>query len=88
MTDTSRTIGPVADKVREQHQKTSDELSNLYASRQTPNNPTATGQPLTHYHSFFSELLSWNNPRTYHSPPELPAHAGCARNTRDRWFRH
>lgn len=56
--------GPVADKVREQHQKTSDELSNLYASRQTPNNPTATGQPLTHYHSFFSELLSWNNPRT------------------------
>lgn len=62
--DSSRTIGPVADKVREQHQKTSDELSNLYASRQTPNNPTATGQPLTHYHSFFSELLSWNNPRT------------------------
>lgn len=64
MADSSRTIGPVADKVREQHQKTSDELSNLYASRQTPNNPTATGQPLTHYHSFFSELLSWNNPRT------------------------
>lgn len=62
--DSLRTIGPVADKVREQHQKTSDELSNLYASRQTPNNPTATGQPLTHYHSFFSELLSWNNPRT------------------------
>lgn len=59
----SVTNGPVADKVREQHQKTSDELSNLYASRQTPNNPTATGQPLTHYHSFFSELLSWNNPR-------------------------
>lgn len=64
MADSLRTIGPVADKVREQHQKTSDELSNLYASRQTPNNPTATGQPLTHYHSFFSELLSWNNPRT------------------------
>ncbi|KUI63804.1 Reticulon-like protein 1 [Cytospora mali] len=59
----SVTNGPVADKVKEQHQKTSDEFSNLAASRQTPNNPAATGQPLTHYHSFFSELLSWNNPR-------------------------
>lgn len=72
MANTSPTVGPVADKVREEHQKTSDELSNLYASRQTPNNPTATGQPLTHYHSFFSELLSWNNPRTYHNPTRTP----------------
>ncbi|KAJ4385501.1 hypothetical protein N0V93_009929 [Gnomoniopsis smithogilvyi] len=55
--------GPVAQKVSEQHAKTSAELSNLAASRQTPANPAATGQPLTHYHSFFSELLSWKNPR-------------------------
>ncbi|ROW16809.1 hypothetical protein VPNG_01568 [Cytospora leucostoma] len=59
----SVTNGPVADKVKEQHQKTSNEFSNLAAARQTPNNPAVTGQPLTHYHSFFSELLSWNNPR-------------------------
>lgn len=67
--------GPVVDKAKEQHLKTSNELSNLAASRQTPTNPAATGQPLTHYHSFFSELLSWNNPRTYipQSPPGLPS---------------
>ncbi|KAH7165511.1 Reticulon-domain-containing protein [Dactylonectria macrodidyma] len=57
------TNGPVAQNVMEHTQKTSDELSNLAAARRTPANPAATGQPLTHYHSFFSELLSWNNPR-------------------------
>lgn len=65
--------GPVADKVKDQHQKTSAEFSNLAASRQTPSNPAATGQPLTHYHSFFSEVLSWNNPRTYTQPSLAPA---------------
>ncbi|PSR82362.1 Reticulon-domain-containing protein [Coniella lustricola] len=55
--------GPVAQKVSDEHQRTTAELSNLAAARQTPSNPAATGQPLTHYHSFFSELLSWNNPR-------------------------
>lgn len=55
--------GPVAQNVKDQHQKTANEFSNLAAARQTPANPAATGQPLTHYHSFFSELLSWNNPR-------------------------
>ncbi|KAH7145760.1 Reticulon-domain-containing protein [Dactylonectria estremocensis] len=55
--------GPVAQNVMEHTQKTSDELSNLAAARRTPATPAATGQPLTHYHSFFSELLSWNNPR-------------------------
>ncbi|KAK4218549.1 Reticulon-domain-containing protein [Rhypophila decipiens] len=55
--------GPVAQNVLDQHQKTTSEFSNLAAARQTPANPAATGQPLTHYHSFFSELLSWNNPR-------------------------
>ncbi|KAG5984331.1 hypothetical protein E4U55_005216 [Claviceps digitariae] len=59
----SVTNGPVAQNVKEQQMKTQTEFSNLAASRRTPVNPAATGQPLTHYHSFFSELLSWKNPR-------------------------
>ncbi|KAJ3514027.1 hypothetical protein NM208_g15103 [Fusarium decemcellulare] len=55
--------GPVAQNVYDHTQKASNELSNLAAARRTPSTPAATGQPLTHYHSFFSELLSWNNPR-------------------------
>ncbi|KAI0482863.1 Reticulon-domain-containing protein [Xylariaceae sp. FL0804] len=55
--------GPVAQNVKDQGAKTSNEFSNLASARQTPSQPAATGQPLTHYHSFFSELLSWNNPR-------------------------
>ncbi|KAI0013092.1 Reticulon-domain-containing protein [Xylariaceae sp. FL0662B] len=55
--------GPVAQNVKDQGAKTSAEFSNLANARQTPSQPAATGQPLTHYHSFFSELLSWNNPR-------------------------
>lgn len=55
--------GPVAQNVMDHTQKASNELSNLAASRKTPSTPAATGQPLTHYHSFFSEVLSWNNPR-------------------------
>ncbi|KAI9645571.1 hypothetical protein NHQ30_006313 [Ciborinia camelliae] len=55
--------GPVADNVREQHAKTQAEFSNLANSRTTPTTPAATGQQLTHYHSFFSSLLSWDNPR-------------------------
>ncbi|RDA88064.1 hypothetical protein CP532_5264, partial [Ophiocordyceps camponoti-leonardi (nom. inval.)] len=59
----SITNGPVAQSVKDHSAKASSELSTLAASRKTPASPTATGQPLTHYHSFFSELLSWNNPR-------------------------
>lgn len=59
----SVTNGPVAQNVKDQTAKTNDEFSNLANARQRPSNPTATGQPLTHYHSFFSELLSWRNPR-------------------------
>ncbi|KAL0933160.1 cell lysis protein [Colletotrichum truncatum] len=55
--------GPVAQNVKDQSAKASVELGNLAASRRTPSNPAATGQPLTHYHSFFFELISWNNPR-------------------------
>jgi len=55
--------GPVMEKARVESSKTQAEFSNLAASRQTPETPAATGQQLTHYHSFFSSLLSWNNPR-------------------------
>lgn len=55
--------GPVAQNVMDQSAKASAELSNLAAARHPPNYTAATGQPLTHYHSFFSELLSWRNPR-------------------------
>ncbi|CAM1511386.1 Fc.00g088990.m01.CDS01 [Cosmosporella sp. VM-42] len=55
--------GPIAQNVKGQTDAASNELSNLAASRKTPSKPAATGQPLTHYHSFFFELLSWKNPR-------------------------
>lgn len=57
--------GPVAENVMDQSAKTTAEMSNLAAARHPPNYTAATGQPLTHYHSFFSELLSWRNPRTH-----------------------
>lgn len=50
--------GPVADKVKDQQAKTSSEFSNLANSRTKPDQGAATGQPLTHYHSFFYNLLS------------------------------
>lgn len=49
--------------MRDQHAKTQAEFSNLANSRAPPAKPAATGQQLTHYHSFFSSLLSWDNPR-------------------------
>jgi hypothetical protein len=55
--------GPVAQNAKEEAMKTSNEFSNLAAARTTPSQPAATGQSLTHYHSFFSALLSWENPR-------------------------
>lgn len=55
--------GPVADKARQETQQTQNEFSNLAASRATPDTQTATGQNLTHYHSMFYNLLSWENPR-------------------------
>ncbi|ELR08597.1 hypothetical protein VC83_02223 [Pseudogymnoascus destructans] len=55
--------GPVAESVKAEATKTSAELSALSAKRQTPATRTATGQPLTHYHSFFGSLFSWENPR-------------------------
>jgi hypothetical protein len=56
--------GPVAQNVMDQSSKASAEMSNLAAARHPPSYKAATGQNLTNYHSFFSELLSWRNPRT------------------------
>ncbi|KAI9804184.1 MAG: hypothetical protein M1825_001586 [Sarcosagium campestre] len=49
--------------VKAQIGNTTNEFSNLANSRTTPSEKTATGQQLTHYHSMFYNLLSWENPR-------------------------
>ncbi|KAK3721942.1 hypothetical protein LTR37_002758 [Vermiconidia calcicola] len=59
----SLNAGPMADKARYEADNTKTSFSNLAASKQTPSTQTATGQDLTHYHSFFYNLLSWENPR-------------------------
>ncbi|KAF1956964.1 hypothetical protein CC80DRAFT_515856 [Byssothecium circinans] len=55
--------GPVADKAKAEGAKTKAEFADLANARTTPDQPAATGQPLTHYHSMFYRLLSWKNPR-------------------------
>ncbi|KAF2277112.1 uncharacterized protein EI97DRAFT_449853 [Westerdykella ornata] len=55
--------GPIAENVKAQTAKTKDEFADLANARTTPDQPAATGQPLTHYHSLFYRLLSWRNPR-------------------------
>ncbi|KAF2704577.1 hypothetical protein K504DRAFT_507052 [Pleomassaria siparia CBS 279.74] len=55
--------GPVAQNVKAEATKTSNEFADLANARTTPEHPAATGQPLTHYHSLFYRLLSWKNPR-------------------------
>ena len=55
--------GPAAEKARQEATQTKSEFTNLASARQTPTTQTATGQNLTHYHSFFYNLLSWENPR-------------------------
>jgi len=55
--------GPVGSTVKNQSAKTSSEFKDLANARTTPDQPAATGQPLTHYHSMFYRLLSWKNPR-------------------------
>lgn len=54
--------GPMAESVKEQHAKTTSEFQNLADSRAPPSQSAATGQPLTHYHSFFYNLLSVSIP--------------------------
>jgi len=55
--------GPVAESVKNQSAKTSNELSGLANARTAPSYTAANGQNLTNYHSFFYSLLSWEHPR-------------------------
>ncbi|TKA53127.1 hypothetical protein B0A49_10962, partial [Cryomyces minteri] len=55
--------GPVAQNIKDEAGKTQSEFSNLASARKTPDQKAATGQELTHYHSMFYSLLSWENPR-------------------------
>lgn len=55
--------GPVGQNVQAESAKTKNEFADLANARTTPDEPAATGQPLTHYHSLFYRLLSWKNPR-------------------------
>lgn len=57
------TNGPVAESASKELNTTKNEFSNLAAARHTPSSTTANGQNLTHYHSMFYSLLSWENPR-------------------------
>ncbi|KAF2458586.1 Reticulon-domain-containing protein [Lineolata rhizophorae] len=53
----------MAQGMKDEKAKTGAEFSDLANARTTPDQPAATGQPLTHYHSMFYRLLSWKNPR-------------------------
>lgn len=55
--------GPVATNARNEVNQTKNEFSDLASSRQVPEHTAATGQKLTHYHSFFYTLLLWEHPR-------------------------
>lgn len=57
-------VGPVAEKAKAEASATRNEFADLANSRQTPSQPAATGQPLTHYHSLFYRLLSVSIPYT------------------------
>ncbi|KAJ5814555.1 Reticulon [Penicillium riverlandense] len=57
------TGSPVVDNLKNEASRTTDELRDLKNSRVTPSTTTATGQPLTHYHSLLYSLLSWEQPR-------------------------
>ena len=52
----------MAENARIQMDKTSNEFSNVANSRKVPDQPAATGQPLTHYHSLFYNILSVSLP--------------------------
>ncbi|CAI4212591.1 unnamed protein product [Parascedosporium putredinis] len=55
--------GPVSQAAQDQVNKTANEFANLNASRKATPGTAATSQRLTHYHSYFFDLLAWKNPR-------------------------
>jgi len=59
----SITDGPMIQKAKTEANKTTAEFNDVANSRRVPDQKTATGQSLTHYHSMFYTILSWKNPR-------------------------
>ncbi|KAI9835502.1 MAG: hypothetical protein M1838_005278 [Thelocarpon superellum] len=55
--------GPVGQTVKQEYSNTANEFQNVANSRVQPAHTAANGQPLTHYHSMFYNILSWENPR-------------------------
>ena len=80
--------GPVAQNVKDQSAKTTAEFNDLANSRQTPDYKAATGQPLTPYHSLFSQLLSWKNPSMSISNSQKSNIRILGANKKRRGYRH
>ncbi|RDW65710.1 uncharacterized protein DSM5745_09449 [Aspergillus mulundensis] len=59
----SITNGPVAETIRSEASRTGQEIRDLKSAKVIPSTTTATGQPLTYYHSLLYSLLSWEQPR-------------------------
>lgn len=57
------TNGPLADGIKSEASRTGQEFRDLKSSKVVPSTTTATGQPLTYYHSLLYSLLSWEQPR-------------------------
>ncbi|KAL4936620.1 hypothetical protein BDV06DRAFT_89605 [Aspergillus oleicola] len=57
------TNGPIADSIKYQASNTRQEFRDLKSAKVVPSTTTATGQPLTYYHSLLYSLLSWEQPR-------------------------
>lgn len=56
-TDVERT-GPVVDNIKSEASRTGQEFRDLSNAKVAPDTTTATGQPLTYYHSLLYSLLS------------------------------
>ncbi|KAL2869735.1 uncharacterized protein BJX67DRAFT_370575 [Aspergillus lucknowensis] len=57
------TNGPVAESIKAEASRTGQEFHDLKSAKVVPSTTTATGQPLTYYHSLLYSLLSWEQPR-------------------------
>ncbi|GAD92943.1 cell lysis protein cwl1 [Paecilomyces variotii No. 5] len=55
--------GPVVQNIKSEANRTGDEFRGLKGSKVESSSTTATGQPLTPYHSLLYSLLSWEHPR-------------------------
>ncbi|KAL4863641.1 hypothetical protein BDV12DRAFT_25631 [Aspergillus spectabilis] len=62
-TKDSLTNGPIADSIKTEASRTGQEFRDLKSAKVIPSTTTATGQPLTYYHSLLYSLLSWEQPR-------------------------